>query len=44
MKYGTQYEQGEIIIVPFPFTDLSTIKQRPILIISKNNIITKYKI
>ena len=36
MISGIQYEQGEIIIVPFPFTDLSTIKQRPVLILSNN--------
>lgn len=30
------YEQGEIIVVPFPFSDLSNIKQRPVLILSKN--------
>ena len=28
------YKQGEIVIVPFPFSDL--IKQRPVLILSKN--------
>ncbi len=35
MTSGIQFEQGEIIIVPFPFSDLSGIKQRPVLILSK---------
>lgn len=30
------FKQGEIIIVPFPFSDLSSIKQRPVMILSKN--------
>lgn len=29
--------QGDIVLVPFPYTDLSAIKNRPAIIISKNN-------
>ncbi|MDI6859497.1 MAG: type II toxin-antitoxin system PemK/MazF family toxin [Methanocellales archaeon] len=30
------YKWGEVILIPFPFTDLSTTKQRPALVISSN--------
>jgi mRNA interferase MazF len=28
------YERGEVILIPFPFSDLSSSKQRPALVIS----------
>ena len=37
MISGTKYEQGEIVLAPFPFTDLSMTKQRPVLIISNDS-------
>lgn len=36
MRFGITYEQGDIVKVPFPFSDLSSIRKRPVLIISKN--------
>ena len=34
MKFGTQFKQGDILIVPFPFSNLSGLRQRPVLVIS----------
>ncbi len=31
------YNQREIVLVPFPYSDLSSSKRRPVLIISNNN-------
>ncbi len=33
---GTMYKQREIVLVPFPYSDLSSNKRRPVLIVSNN--------
>jgi len=36
------YKQREIVLVPFPYSDLSSSKRRPVLIISNNNYNKKF--
>ncbi len=33
-----KYNQGFIVLIPYPYTDLSNTKKRPVVIISKDSI------
>jgi len=44
MKYITIYKKWDIILVPFPFTDLTTKRKRPALIISPDEYNTKFDV
>ena len=36
MKIGTMPKQGDILLIPIPFTDLSSQKRRPVIVISND--------
>ncbi len=38
MNGGTMYEQKEIVLIPFPYSDLTGSKLRPALIVSNNKL------
>jgi len=44
MKFITTYKKWDIILVPFPFTDLTPTKKRPALIISPDEYNEKFDI
>ena len=35
-RIGIRPEQGDILLVPIPFTDLSSQKRRPVIVISND--------
>jgi mRNA interferase MazF len=37
MRSGIMYKQGDIVLIPIPFTDLQSSKIRPVIVVSNNN-------
>lgn len=36
MRSGIQFKQRDVVIVPFPFSDLTAVKRRPVLVLSND--------
>ncbi|MCG1012537.1 type II toxin-antitoxin system PemK/MazF family toxin [Tepidanaerobacter sp. GT38] len=41
MRYGTMYRQGDILLIPIPYSDLTSNKKRPVLVLSNDDYNTK---
>ena len=39
--YGTMYRQGDILLIPIPYSDLTSNKKRPVLVLSNDEYNTK---
>ncbi|KXG77483.1 hypothetical protein AN619_04680 [Thermotalea metallivorans] len=37
MGYGIMYKQGEFLLIPIPFSDLTSNKKRPVLVLSNDD-------
>jgi mRNA interferase MazF len=36
-KASSLYKQGDMVLIPYPYTDLSSIKKRPVIIVSPDS-------